>query len=139
VVDRPEAAKILKPGDLQPLHLSAEEALARAKANTKAAIGNRVPASEANKDDISVLWGGYYQASLLAFPELWAPLAKTYGDGSLIVAAPSPDKMMYMRARDDEAAKALSAVAAAAMEGEFKPISAQVFRWTEKGWVTASP
>jgi hypothetical protein len=135
----PEAATILKPEDLHALHLSAEEALARAKTNTKAAIGRRVPQSEQDKDNVSVLWGDYYQASLLAFPELWAPLAKTYGDASLIVAAPSPNKMMFTRAHDDDAVKTLSAIAAASMQGESKPISAEVFRWTEKGWVPAAP
>lgn len=66
-----------------------------------------------------------------------SPLAKSYGD-ALLVAAPSPDKMMFVRAHNSDAAKALSAVAAASMKGEFKPISAEVFRWTEKGWVLAS-
>jgi len=137
VIDRPETVIILAPKHLDSLHLSADEALARAKENTKAAMTSRIPVPKPGSRTISVLLGDAYQASVLAFPELWAPVAKACGN-HLIVAVPGSNTILFSEGEDGEAVKALEAVAKVTMEKEFRPLSAAVYRWTEKGWVAAS-
>jgi hypothetical protein len=135
VFDRPTTVSFLKPKDLETLHLTAEAALARAKENTKAIIGSRIPQDSSSSGEISIMGGDAYQASLLAFPELWAPLAKA-NDNRLIVAVPGSDVMLFTREDKGESIEALAKVSEATMEGEFRPFSATVFRWTDKGWIT---
>ncbi|MGP0061733.1 MAG: hypothetical protein ACLPID_20895 [Beijerinckiaceae bacterium] len=137
VIDRPSTVGILGPKDLDALHLSADEALARAKENTKAAIARRIPSLDSGSDDFEVLWGDVYQASLFAFPEIWAPLAKAYGD-RLIVAVPGSDVMLFTRDAGNDSVAALAKMAAATMKGEYRPFSSVVYRWTDKGWIEAS-
>ena len=137
VIDRPETVSILKPSDLTTLNLTADEAMARAKNNTKAELGGRLPRPDPSDKSLSVLHGDSYQSSLLAFPEIWAPLAKAYG-GRLIVAVPGTYAVMFVKADKEKSVAALSAVAAVAMNDEFRPLSNTVFRWTDKGWVAAS-
>jgi hypothetical protein len=135
VFDRPTTVSFLKPKDLETLHLTAEAALARAKENTKAMIADRIPEDPSASGEISVLGDDTYQASLLAFPDLWAPLAKA-NDNRLIVAVPGADVILFTREDKSESVEALAKVAEATMEGEFRPFSPTVFRWTDKGWIT---
>jgi hypothetical protein len=137
VIDRPETVSVLKPSDLATLSLTADAAMARAKQNTKAELHGRLPRPDPSDESLSVLHGDSYESSLLAFPEIWAPLAKAYG-GQLIVAVPGTYTVMFVKADKEKSVAALSAVAAAAMHDEFRPLSNTVFRWSDKGWVAAS-
>jgi hypothetical protein len=137
VFDQPSTISVLKPSDLDMLNLSADAALARAKENTKAALARRVPLKTTDHDDISVLKGDIYEASLFAFPEIWAPLAKSYND-RLIVAVPGSDVMLFTSGARDDSVSTLAELAKATMQGEYRPFSAEIFRWTDKGWVAAS-
>jgi hypothetical protein len=136
VLDMPTAVQVLKPKDLETLHLSADEALARAKENTKAAIARRVPGKASASSNISVLPGDTYQASLLAFPEIWAPLAATY-DNRLIVSVPGTHMVLFTKNDASDSVSALAAIAEASMQSEERPLSASVYRWTPNGWVEA--
>jgi hypothetical protein len=137
VLDHPTTVSILKPRDLDALHLSAEEAFARAKENTKADIAERVPESVTDGDEIGVLPGDTYEASLLAFPEIWAPLAKSFGE-QLIVAVPGAHMMLFSKSNAPDAVDALTKMAEVSMQGEQRPLSSVVYRWTKDGWIEAS-
>jgi hypothetical protein len=135
VLDHPTTISILKPRDLDALHLSAEEALARAKENTKADIARRIPGKVADSK-IGVLPGDTYEASLLAFPEMWAPLAKSF-DERLIVSAPGAHMMLFSKENAPDAVAALAEIAEASMHGEQRPPSSAVYRWTKDGGIEA--
>ena len=134
VFDRPTTVSFLKPNDLETLHLSAEAALARAKENTKAVIRSRIPQDPSRAGEISVIGGDAYQASLLAFPDLWAPLAKA-NDNRLIVAVPGSDVMLFTREDKDESRRGFGKDSRSNDGGRIGPFSPTVFRWTDKGWI----
>src|SRR5262249_3995174 len=77
-----------------------------------------------NGDDVT----GYLSA-----PRDWLPLARQLG--GLVVAVPSVDTLIYARDSNPIDVDALATLARQMHAQASVPVSAQVFRWTEHGWI----
>lgn len=133
VADLPTGLLLLRQSDLASLHLTADELDALARKNLLAAH----PAIK--MDSIgNGMWtnGGEdaYDSAMIAFPELWAPLAKTIGS-PLWVTVPSRDRVFA--ANGKTAAARLATVTKMAFEKEDHPVSDVVLEWSPKGFSVA--
>ena len=75
--------------------------MAAGKRNVEATLGAKFAAGVPQVqpgDGVAGLRGDDYVASLLALPDLWAPLAERF-DGQLYVAAPASDYVLFADAR----------------------------------------
>lgn len=137
VVDRPTTIRYLHDKDLKALDLSPDEILALAKANTKSAVASLIPnPATLKKRDLAVLMGDPVTASF-AFPELWAPVAKSFG-GTLIVAVPSTEELLLVGDDAPQALKMLQQASNDEWAQAMRPLSRRLYRWTEKGWAAVS-
>jgi len=135
VLDEPTAVRMISPRHLQQLGLSADAALERAKLNTKAKLAGLVPRkAPADNAMAGVLRDQDYAPSLLAFPELWDALARTW-DGKLLLAVPGSKEIIFMKDDRPDTAEALGQMAKEAMRKVYRPLSPQVFRWTRQSWI----
>jgi len=138
VNDEGDRAAIQTEGDLPALAMTAQDAFAAASKNTRS-WSESVVRDLAKKRCAGVLGGDYYITSIVAFPEIWAPVAHRCHD-SLIVAVPDSGSVVYGDASSAE--DGLSYVQRAAnklLASADKPVSATVLRWTPKGWVPVPP
>jgi hypothetical protein len=69
----------------------------------------------------------------LSVPERWRPLAERLG--SLIVAIPATDTLLYAQGKSVVDVDALAALAEQVHGRASIPVSALVLRWTDQGWV----
>ncbi|HVJ55543.1 MAG TPA: hypothetical protein VM689_23990 [Aliidongia sp.] len=137
--DMPEAIQMVTTRDLPHLKLSSEEALEDGKKHLQAAMRRHIKAAlKAPRPGISVLTNDPYASSLLAFPELWAPVADMVG-GDLLVAVPSADVVLYSPGKGADAAKRLQAAAQEIMARADRVFTDTVFRWGEDGWTPVYP
>jgi uncharacterized protein YtpQ (UPF0354 family) len=134
VLDLPTGIKILNVEDIAKLGLSADETLALARRNLVAALRpfDSVVHGFPNEAFGSVR-GDYYEASRLLLHDEWAPLAKQ-ATGSLIVAVPAIDVVLYADSGRQQAMRAMNAVALDVASKAQRPISPTLFQWTPAGW-----
>ena len=134
VRDEPTTIATLSRGDLDALKLSADQALELGKRNLEGTVRRLIAeAVERGVVGVNRFQGNEYTASLLAFPELWRPLAEKF-DGQLLVAAPASDIVLLADGRQPASqAEMLTAVAQATARAE-RPVSPVVFEWTPTGW-----
>ncbi|GLH80306.1 hypothetical protein SSBR45G_52150 [Bradyrhizobium sp. SSBR45G] len=134
VLDSSRTTKILAAPDLAALGLSPEQAVATGLANVRSrlkpimTVAKPMPAGQ-----FGHITGDYYESSRLALIDSWAPLAQAQG-GVLIVAAPSPDLVLYSGEDSPTAIDALRTLAANLTVRAPKPLSNMLLRWTPKGW-----
>lgn len=134
--DKPTTVQMLNTASLSPLKLSIAQALAWGRRNMHAmAVKALAGLDETPPDGIAVMMGDDYQSSLLAFPELWAPIAAKGGE--LYVSAPSVDMVMFCRTNRRDTVKIMLKAAAASAAGAERPLPLVVLRWTPDGWATA--
>jgi hypothetical protein len=135
--DLPSGRRPIVSQDLTTLQLDQSGALALCKSNSHRAL---VPLSsqwnELPQQGIGYLSTGDDVTGYLSAAEDWRPLAEKFG--SLIVVAPSVDTLLYARGSDVDVI-ALAALAEQAYAQASIPVSAQVLRWTERGWVPVEP
>lgn len=138
--DRPTTIAALPLDAVKPLGLAADQALDVGARNMAADVSQQVEQVRASrgKGAIIGLGGSGYGASLFAFPDLWAPVARKYG-GQLLVAVPANDAFLCADGRAPGMAQALAEAAQAAMASMDHPLSATVFRWTPHGWEVVTP
>jgi hypothetical protein len=139
VADLPTAIRMLKPDDLQTLSIDADQALAKAKDNTRLELKKSIAdlRRAGTTDHVIGLTGDSYMSSLLAFDDLWADVAKSM-DGHLVAMAPGPDVLLVSR-DDPDSLAAMKNAAQDVLSKSLHPLSAAVFRWSDKGWVVATP
>lgn len=132
--DLPSGRRPISPTDLTTLRLDQPAALSMCKANTQsslaplASLWNALP-----QQGIGVIRNGDDVTGYLAAPGNWQPLAQQLG--GLIVAVPSIDTLLYARGSNAIDVDALATLARQ-MHGQASvPVSAQVLRWTDRGWV----
>jgi len=139
---RDEATSIatLDKTDLASLKLDAVAAMAAGKHNVEATLGAKFQVGApqvAPGEGVAGMRGDDYTASLLALPDLWAPLAEKF-DGRLYVAAPASDYILFTDLFTDARAAgngARIAHDAVVLAGAAKrPLSTDVFEWTPTGW-----
>jgi hypothetical protein len=132
--DLPTARRPIMPQDLTALELDQPGALALCKSNARRALAplasrwNALP-----PQGIGYIRTGDDVTGYLAALEDWRPLAKQLG--GLIVAAPSVDTLLYARGSSAIDVDALARLAEQFRAQASVPVSAQVLRWTEHGWV----
>lgn len=132
--DLPSGRRPISSVDLTALLLDQSAALSICKANSRSALAplatlwNALP-----QQGIGVIRNGDDVTGYLVTPEDWQPLAQQLG--GLIVAAPSIETLLYARGSNAIDVDALTTLARQ-MHGQASvPVSAQVFRWTDRGWV----
>jgi hypothetical protein len=133
VKDEGERVAILTEGDLPALAVTSQSAFAAASENSKA-WSKSVVRDIAKKRCAGILGGDYYITSIVAFSDIWAPVAHRCHD-NLIVAVPDSGSVVYGDASSRE--DGLSFVQSAAnklLATADKPVSATVLQWTPKGW-----
>lgn len=140
VEDSPTMVTYPKPAAIKALGFSVDDGFKLAVANTKMALKGRVPKLAAkDKANLSVFVGDDF-VTTFAFPELWAPVAQTFG-GTLIVAIPSTDQMFIIGDDTPDALQLMHKAVDDEWAHAERPLSRSLFGWTEKGWVEipASP
>lgn len=121
------------------LGLSFDDALSLCEQDTQAALGPMpaaygVPAN----GGIGIVEGSNYESSRLLFLSQWKGLARALG-GNLIVAVPDQRVVLYSSGDSKAAVKALEEKAhSLKSDDDSWPLSDDVFRWTENGWVDLS-
>ena len=137
VIDQATSLAVLDEADLSLLKLSRKDALALAKANTRAALQHPVETELAKGPCRGILGGEVYTASAFAFPELWGTAAhRCHND--LLVAVPATDVILYTEGDTAGARRSIIQVADDVMAHELKPFSHAVFRWSPHGWIPSS-
>lgn len=132
--DLPNGRRPLSPTDLQTLQLDQSVALTACKTNSQSGLAplstlwNALP-----QQGIGVVRNGDDATGYLAAPADWQPLAEQLG--GLIVAVPSVDTVLYARGSNAIDVDALATLARQMHAQASVPVSAQVFRWTDHGWV----
>ena len=134
VLDLPTGIKILNAEDIAKLGLSADETVVLAKRNLIAALRPFDSVVHGFPDEaFGAVRGDYYEASRLLLHDEWAPLAKQ-ATGSLIVAVPAIDVVLYGDSGRRQSVRAMSAVALDVASKAQRPISPTLFKWTQAGW-----
>jgi hypothetical protein len=138
VKDQPSTIAALDAKDLAALKLDATGALKAGEHNLEARF--RATLEEAARREpasVGEMRGDDYLASLLAFPDLWAPLAETF-DGALYVAAPAANTVLFVDAREKDAMAQMRRAVRAEMSLAQRPVSAAVLAWSPAGWDVAA-
>lgn len=132
----PNGRRPISPSDLAALQVDQQTALTLCRANSHSSLVSLASLWNAalpqqgigvvrNGDDVT----GYFSA-----PEDWRPLAEQL-DG-LIVAIPSIDTLLYARGANPTDLDALQTLTRQMHAQATTPVSSQVFRWTDHGWVS---
>ncbi|QUD87424.1 hypothetical protein [Phenylobacterium montanum] len=133
--DEPTTIDMLNSKMATLLKLSPDEAIALGEKNMRDSVRRQVEGvTRQPVGGFAVLSGDAYASSALAFPDLFAPLAAR-ASGDLLVAAPAADTLVLLAGGGDSGPKDLAKVAKAGVASAERPISAAVFRWSDKGWV----
>lgn len=132
--DLPQGRRPIVTSDLAALQLDQPTALSACKSNSRSVLASL--ASQWNslpEQGIGVIQNGDDVTGYLSAPEEWRPLAERLG--GLIIAVPSVDTVLYGRGSSVIDVDALAVLAAQMHAQASVPVSAQVFRWTDHGWV----
>lgn len=133
--DLPTAIKILDSRDLTRLGMSDSEALAIGKLNLRSGLKQSLEQARAARvPGVNLVTGDPYESSLLAFPDLWAPLAKA-SLGDLLVAVPAADVVLFSDTDKPDAIPELRDAVQTVMSRADRPLAATIFRWSAAGWV----
>jgi hypothetical protein len=133
-IDTPRAFRVLTELDNTSLGLSTDEIFELGLANLRMRLKPLLEvAKTARRGQIGHLSGDAYHPSRLALHESWAPLAKAQG-GTLIVAAPATDTVLYIGEDTAVAIDALAALTRNVWSRTPNQLSTELLRWTPKGW-----
>lgn len=132
--DLPQGRRPILPADLTALQLDQTAAISMCKVNSQSALAplttlwNTLP-----QQGIGVIQNGDDVTGYLVAPEDWRPLEQQLGD--LIIAVPGIDTLLYARGSNAIDVDALATLARQMHAQASVPVSTQVFRWTDHGWV----
>jgi hypothetical protein len=132
--DLPTGRRPITPQDLPTLQLDQPSALSLCKNNSHSSLAplasrwNALP-----QQGIGYIRTGDDVTGYLSALDDWRPLAKRLG--GLIVAVPSVDTLLYARGSTATDVDALATLAEQMRARASVPVSAQVLRWTDRGWV----
>lgn len=133
VNDHGDRVEIADEADLPALKMTAKEAFMAAMGDT-APFAASVLKDRAKGRCAYVLGGDYYITSIVAFPELWAPVAHHCHD-NLIVAVPDTGTVVYDDGSKKNGVASLRRTTDKLFATAEKPLSDAVFRWTPNGWI----
>lgn len=132
--DLPQGRRPIVTSDLTTLQLDQPTALSACESNSRgsliplASLWNSLP-----EQGIGIIRTGDDVTGYLSAPQDWRPLADRLG--GLIVSVPSVDTVLYARGSNVIDLDALATLTARMHAQASVPVSAQVYRWTEHGWI----
>lgn len=133
VVDFPASIRLSTTEDAKTLGLTEQAVFELGRKNLRATLKPLGDYPQPTADaSFRYLADSPYESSRLALHAEWQAVARMLG-GELIVAVPAPDLLFYGRGGSN-AVGALRAIAGKAADDSDRPLSASVFKWTEKGW-----
>lgn len=135
VLDTSRAVRPLDDRDLKKLNLSQDQLFELGGANLMAILK---PIAEGAKPvgsgQIGTVTGSVYEVGRVAFPAEWSPLAIAQ-QGTLLVALPTTDVVLYISQSTPEAIDALRALAKSTAAKAANPLSpTAILRWTSERW-----
>lgn len=135
VFDTLRASRLISEKDYKTLNLSVDQVREEARKNTYNALPQVLQAAKPTEaGQVGKLDGPVLQPSRLVFIDDWKPLADAQR-GTLIVAVPANDTVLYV---GDDAPATLDALRAQVREIMGKsanPLSDVLLRWSPSGWV----
>jgi hypothetical protein len=137
VADTPRTLEYVDERQLRSLGLSQEVLFTLARANTEAEL--RPLAAMARPvlpGQIGSITGTVYEVSRVALHGQWAGLAQAQ-KGTLVVAIPTTDLVLYAAEATPKAMDALRTLARHIMAKASNPLSDVVLCWTPTGWTPA--
>lgn len=139
VVDTPNSMLFVQRSQAARTGLTHEQLFARARDNMHASLApllEKAPPAEAGR--IRAIEGGDYEVGRIATPADWAPLAQAQ-HGTLVVALPAPDIVLYLSAADPQAFKALADYSRQIAAKVPNPLAAGLLlRWQDGHWERVS-
>ena len=134
----PGACATLGADSLAQLALSPAEALDVAVANTRPLMRWRIGSGAwPSTKKIQLMRGDVYQCAMLAFPDLWAPVARAAA--AFYVAAPAWDAVLADGSGEPFADVRMQYAAHRFAAQTERPLSTLMLRWTEAGWRVEAP
>jgi hypothetical protein len=134
VIDMPPAVRVLTEKDNLTLGLSADEVLELGLANLRTHLKPLMQVARVLQPrQIGQLSGDAYHSSRLALPQSWSPLARAHG-GTLIVAAPTNDTILYVGDDTSAAIGVLRSTVKSVWARAPNQLSSELLRWTPEGW-----
>ncbi len=133
VIDYPDRVEFLHSELLESAGFDVEQAFAAAEQNLqKRFAGITIESSS----EIPISWfllDGYFESSFILLDEFWVQMAADYEE--LIMIVPNRDYLVYGDASNDLVRPFLARLADD-VDAQFNgALSAELFRWTESGWV----
>lgn len=137
VLDFPRSVGVVQRATLQRLGLSDAEAMARARANTLAALP---PLTQVARPlplpprSIGTLTGhNFYESSRLADHAAWEPIARG-AEGQLLVLAPDIGTVLYTDSAQPMALDVMLALGTQTARRAERPLPLVVLTWSRDGW-----
>lgn len=134
VLDTPRAVRPLDNRDLISLSLSRDQLLELGRTNLDATLR---PLSEvakpASRGQIGNLGGNVFDTSRVLLHAHWASLVEAQ-NGTLLVALPATDVLLYVSESTPTAVDALRTLANNVMTKAPNPLSNVILKWTKDGW-----
>jgi hypothetical protein len=138
VADYPTSMRVMNVGDLQPLGLSPDEAVAVGKRNLAGALEPLDnPLMQLASAPVGILEGDAYESSRILLHDSWAGLAGQLG--GLIVAVPDPAIVLFADAKREGAVAAMRDAVRRSLELSPRKLSPDVLQWTPEGWRVLPP
>ncbi|MYM68396.1 hypothetical protein GTP45_16390 [Pseudoduganella sp. FT55W] len=136
MLDTPSTARPLNTKDATRLSLSDDQLFALAAKNLQASLEPlSSKAKPVGSGKIGTLRGGYYETGRIALTADWADLAAAQS-GTLLIAAPATDVILYISESSPTAIDALRALAKTVAAKSQTPLSQAVLKWRAEGWVS---
>lgn len=132
VADYPRTMRLLELSDLAPLGLDAAQAWPLAERQTLAALPRPRSLAALDQHNAAAVVDYDYIPSLLLDADGWRAVAAR---GELLIAVPSDDMLIVVRAADVTDLAAFRATVRQQFEEAERGVSPHVYRWTERGWL----
>lgn len=134
VLDFPRSIRMLTERDNEALGISLDEAFRIGLSNLERDLGPVLKvATPAGRGQIGQLSGNPYDTSRVAQAAQWTPLAEAQG-GTLIVAVPATDIVLYISESTPAAIGALRTAVKHVASRAPNPLSTVLLRWSPQGW-----
>jgi uncharacterized protein YtpQ (UPF0354 family) len=134
VLDTPRAIRPLDNRDAAKLHLAPDELLELGRANLAVQLKPLSDVAHATgAGQIGTIRGNIFDTSRLLLTAEWRQFAEAQG-GTLLVAAPTTDVLLYVSEATPTAVDALRTLARSTMTKAPNPLSMVVLKWTPTGW-----
>jgi hypothetical protein len=135
VLDTPKALRPLNERDLKNLGMEQQALFSLGASNLQTSLAPlKEGAKPAGVGEIGTLDGGLYEVSRVLLHEQWAELAAAQ-NGTLIVALPTSDRLLYVSEKTPKALDALLTLSKYTATRSSSPFAPNLLlSWTPQGW-----